>query len=262
MPKKPFSDMPEMPMEMPAVKKPVRRKKPSLSPAASQPPVLRPEPPRRPAKKSSAPLAVGVLVVLIIIAFGAYSVSVYFKNKAAEEAALQEAKSAEETAAATAEETAADPAADWLEFTFPPATTTAATSSIAMSFKYPNTLSLTQNPDNLILSSESVSSTQVNIYWVKSKKSLGDYITALDKANATGWEGKPSVSVVTSTEAVVISGLPAVFRQQKLLAADLNQYIAYIKAADTVYAVSLAAPELNENLLAFFVVFLNNFKLQ
>jgi hypothetical protein len=207
------------------------------------------------------------LLVIVIVLVGAYFATTYFKNKSAQDAALQEQAAAEAQAqansadnATTTPEAPVDPTASWLVFNYPISATSTAP-SVGMTFKYPGELQLTQNSDNIILSNAQVTSTQVNIYWVKSKKSLKDYLTAMDKVNATGWEGQPSTTIATSTDAVMISGYPAVFRQQKLLAADLNQYITYVKASSTIFAISLAAPQLDQNLLAFFVTFLNNFKL-
>lgn len=250
-----------MSAETPAVKKVSRRKNPSMPSPSNQQISPSLEPMRRMNNRSSSPLAAVVLViVLILMAIGAYFASQYFKNKAAEEDVSQESVVTEEPAVSADVEAPVDPTANWLVFNLPSVSTSTASSS-AMSFKYPSELQLTQNTNNLILSSPSVSNTQVNINWVKSKKTLKEYLAAMDKINLTSWEGQPSVAITTSTEAVVISGFPAVFRQQKLLAADLNQYVTYVKTADTVYAISLAAPELDQNLLSFFVTFLNNFKL-
>jgi len=261
MPRKSPDNASVMSAETPAVKKVSRRKNPSVPSASNQSFAPEAMPMRRTSGQKSSPLAAVILVVLVIVAVGAYFAYAYFNNKAAEEAALQE-QAANETPAEPATTTApvapADPTANWLVFSLP---TTSTKSAAAISFKYPAELQLTQNTENIILSNDNVSTTQLNINWVKSKKSLADYMAAMDKLKATGWEGKPSMSVVTSTNSVVISGYPAVFRQEKLLAADLNQYITYVKASDTVYAISLAAPQLDQNLLAFFVTFLNNFKL-
>jgi len=206
---------------------------------------------------------IGLIVVLILIA-GAYFGVMYFKNKAAEEAAAREAEAAAAAQAAADAEAAAqaqasaDPTVNWQTFSLPDKT--ADMPATILSFKYPTELQLTQNSNNLLLSSTGASTTQVMVNWVKSSKTLKEYLSALDKVNAEGWEGQPSVSITTSTDAVVVSGQPAVFRQQTLLAADLQQYIVYAKSADTVYAISLAAPQLDQNLLGFFVAFVNNFK--
>lgn len=257
-----------MPRKLPAnvsqslAERPVAKKKsrslqnpsaPSFSDQAFAPKL---EPLRRPEKSSSSAAAIAVLLALIIIAFGAYYASVYFKNKAAEEAALLEQAASEAATEAAAPEAPVDPTADWLAFASP-----AASSSASLSFKYPKELNLTESAGNLTLSNDNASTTQVNVSWVESKKALKDYLAALDKLNEKSWEGKPSVSIATSTDTVVISGWPAVFRQEKLLAAGLEQYVAYVKASSAVYAISLAAPRLDQNLLAFFVAFLNNFKL-
>lgn len=250
--------------ETPATKKTSRRANPSTPSPSNQAFVSRPQLSKRPDRQSSSLVMAVVVIFLIIAALGAYFASAYFQNKSAEEAARQEA-AATEAAQAQAEaeakakaEVPEDPTLNWSVFALP----ATASSSIKLSFKYPSELQLTQNADNLILSNPNVTSTQLSVYWVKSNKELKSYLSALDKFNLTSWEGKPSVSITTSTDTVVISGWPSIFRQQKLLAADLNQYITYIKASGTVYAVSLAAPQLDQNLLAFFITFLNNLKLE
>lgn len=248
---------------MSASQKTVRRKSPARPLVENRPIASNPEPLKRSNRESSSsPAAVAVLVILVLIAVGSYFAYVYFSGQSADEAATKQAVADEqaEAAADAAKETPADPAADWLSFALP-AQGTSTPASTTLSFKYPKELQLTQNAGNLILSSDQVPNTQVNIYWVKSSKTLKEYLAAMDKINATGWEGKPSIAVTTSTEAVVISGYPAIFRQQKLLAADLNQYVTFVKAEDVVYSFGLAAPELDQNMLAFFVTFLNNLKL-
>jgi len=219
----------------------------------------------RRSRSSSSSAAAITLVLLLVLAVGAYFTTEYLKNKterenlAAAEAAAIAGGQAADQAGLIGQTAPVDPIADWQTFSLP-AVSTSSPDSAVLSFKYPNELQLTQNPDNLILSNPEVTSTQLNINWVKSGKTLTEYLTALDKLNETGWEGRPSVEVATSTSAAVISGYPVIFRQQKLLAADLDQFIVYVKTSDTLYAISLTAPGLNQDLLNFFVTFLNNFK--
>lgn len=253
---------------LPVPKKITRR---PASPKPAEPAsayVSRSESPRSRSRNSGS--SVGVVItflMLLILVAGAYFAVMYFKNKSAEEVAIQEAEmaaaaqaqaDAEAEATKTAEKPPVDPAANWESFALPDKS--ASTTGNLFSFKYPVELQLTQKTNNIILSSETVSTTQLTVNWVKNAKTLAEYLTALDKANAKGWEGKPAVSVTTSTDAVVISGQPAVFRQQNILAANLQQYVTYVKSGENIYAISLAAPQLDQNLLGFFVTFVNNFK--
>ena len=86
-----------------------------------------------------------------------------------------------------------------------------------------------------------------------------NYLKELDEINATSYEGRPSIKVVTSTDKVTVAGAPAIFKEQKLLAADLSQYVVYFKVADVIYTISLNAPALDQNLFALFALFVNNF---
>lgn len=265
MPRKPLASQPREQLLPPLPKKTVRKTAPIKPREPVSAYASKSESVKSRSRRSGFPIgAVVALLVVLILIVGAYFGAMYFKNKAAEETAAQEAEmAAAAQAAADAEaaaqaQAAADPTVNWQTFSLPDKT--ADTPTTILSFKYPTELQLTQNTNNLLLSSNGASTTQVMINWVKSTKTLKEYLSALDKVNAEGWEGLPSVSITTSTDAVVVSGQPAVFRQQTLLAADLQQYIVYAKSADTVYAISLAAPQLDQNLLGFFVTFVNNFK--
>lgn len=156
-----------------------------------------------------------------------------------------------------------DPTADWLEYSFPDSKATSSVSALpaSFSFKYPAGLAITSDKNHLTLQNTTGTLIQININYKESKKALDVFLKETDILNATGWEGKPSVEITTSTDKVVVAGLPAVFREQKLLAADLNQYIVYFKASGTVYSISLNTPQPDQNLFALFALFVNNFKL-
>ncbi len=158
-----------------------------------------------------------------------------------------------------------DPTAGWLSFSLPDTSTklsaSSSVSSTLFSFKYPQDLTLKQNKTNITLSSASITSTMLTVNWEVTPKSLTSYLKDLDKVNAKAWEGQPSVSIVTSTDQAAIGNLPAIVREQKLLAADLSQYVVYFKNSSTVYSISVIAPALSQDLLSLLVVFINNFKL-
>lgn len=162
----------------------------------------------------------------------------------------------EETAAVTD-----DPTVDWLEFKLPAAKTTSTATSTLLSFKYPSVFKVSQKNNRLTLSSATVTSTQLHIDYQKNSLSLANYLKEVDALSATAYEGKPSIKITTSTSDVMIGDTPAVFREQKLLAADLNQYIIYFKAKDTIYSIDLVAPQLDQNLFTFFALFVNNFRI-
>lgn len=217
----------------------------------------------------------GAVIAIIVIAGGLF---VYFQFIKTSETADDNVKGsvADNSAAGyqipmgvtvpndTATETQ-DPTADWLSFTLPnPAVKLAATSSTTstlFSFKYPKEFQLRQNKSNITLSSVLTTSTQIAVNWEVTTKNLATYLKDLDKVNAKSWEGQPSVKVVTSTDQAAISSLPAVVREQKLLAADLSEYVVYFKSSSTVYSLSVVAPALSQELLNLLVVFIDNFKL-
>jgi len=128
------------------------------------------------------------------------------------------------------------------------------------SFKYPQELVLEEGDGVITLNDNSATSTRLMITWKETSKELNRFVSEIDKINQTAWEGKPSVSVSTSTDQAKIGGQPAIFRVQKLLAADLDEYKIYFKAGDMMFSVSLSAPELNQNILNFYLAFLDNFK--
>lgn len=228
--------------------------------------------------------AVSIVIIIVLVALVAYFAYYYFSNNSFnlfgassdQTPSASSSTSAEDyqvplgvTIPSTADNSAAanstDPAANWLSFSWPTLMATSSSSAnpaLSFSFKYPGGLSLTTTTASVTLSDASTSTpTRVIVSWTKSALDFAAYLKALDQANAKAWEGKPSVAVITSTAPVLIAGYPAIIRQQKLLAADLNEYVAYIKASTTVYSVGLIAPQLNQNLGAFLSVFLNNFKI-
>ncbi len=128
------------------------------------------------------------------------------------------------------------------------------------SFKYPSELVLEESDGVITLTDNSATSTRLMINWKETPKDLNRFVSEIDKINETAWEGKPSVSVSTSTDQAKIGGQPAIFRVQKLLAADLDEYKIYFKANGMMFSVSLSAQELNQNILNFYLAFLDNFK--
>jgi hypothetical protein len=143
------------------------------------------------------------------------------------------------------------------------ATSSSSTTIPALFFiKYPAGLKITQNSqyNYLTLNTDPPTSTQLVVNWNKTTKNLKDYLKDVDLANSKAWEGQSAIKITTSTDGQ-FNGWPAVVREQKLLAADLNEYIVYFKTADTVYSLGLIAPQLDQGLVNFFLAFVNNFRL-
>ena len=215
-----------------------------------------------PRRSGGSVASIIAIVIIILVAIGVIGYFIY-QNQVAQQSAINiEEQVVEETT--TTAPTQTDPAADWqtYDFTVKAAATTSATSSRALfSFRYPSGLTIERNNDVLRIYSTAATDTQMFVYYEKASSSLENYLKELDKISAKAWEGKPSIKIVTST-AGTLGGQPLVIRQQKLLAADLESYAAYVSSNGKVYTISLAAPALNQQLAQFFIVFLNNFRLE
>jgi hypothetical protein len=158
-----------------------------------------------------------------------------------------------------------DPTANWLTFDVAKddSVEVSADSDVdkIFSFKYPVGMEIQRNKNNLNLSINQSSSAQINVNWQMTSKSLDEYIDEIDKINATAWEGKPSIGVVTSTDKALVGTLPAVVREQRLLAADLSEYIVYFKTSSTIYSISVIAPQLDQNLAGLWALFVSNIRI-
>ncbi|MFA6594083.1 MAG: hypothetical protein WCT16_02385 [Candidatus Buchananbacteria bacterium] len=204
------------------------------------------------------------VLIIIIIIIGALAAGYYLMNQQTLDSSetetdmtpsAQEATAPEQTAAQT------DPAADWKTYAFLIKPNSTAATSTLFSFRHPDGLTVERNGEVLRLYSSAATDTQMFIYYESTTTTLDNYLKDLDKVSAKAWEGKPSIKVVTST-AGTLGGQPLIIREQKLLAADLNAYTAYILSDKKVFTVSLTASALNQQLAQFFLVFLNNFKLE
>jgi len=205
------------------------------------------------------------VLIIIIIIIGALVAGYYFMNHQPLDtsdagtdvvADIQDSNvSADQTTAPI------DPAADWQSYDFLVKSSSTAVSSTLFSFRYPDGLVVERNGEVLRIYSSTATDTQMFIYYEPTAVSLDKYLADLDKTSAKAWEGKPSIEVVTSTSGT-LGGQPLIIREQKLLAADLSAYTAYVLSDKNVFTVSLTAPALNQQLAQFFVIFLNNFKLE
>ena len=91
---------------------------------------------------------------------------------------------------------------------------------------------------------------------------LVEIIEEIDQTEAVAFAGKSAVENVFSSDESIINDNPAIFRQQKLLDKNLGRYALYFKDNNTFYSISLTVPELNEELLSLFAVFVENFKIK
>lgn len=164
-----------------------------------------------------------------------------------------------------------DPLASWLTYGLVEVTTSStddnatttinSTNTKPFSFRYPPNFKIDESDKSLRLFSDEIPDVQMLINWTATTKDLDQYVGELDIASKTAWEGKPSIEITTSTNDAIIANLPAIVRQQKMLAADLEQFVVYLKNDDRLYTISLSAPQLDSNLGQFFAVFLKNFSL-
>ena len=256
---------------------PKKRRAPAKKKAtkADAPKQSKPSPAARPIVRQSASSRSGsagnstawLVIFICLLVVAAYFAYQYYGLKNSDSAAMSEASqepSPESSTPANAENS--DPAANWLAYSYPEvaassSATSTASDTPAFSLKYPTNTKINKTDKRLVFEITGATSTSFIVSWEKSAKDLPAYLKEIDRISAKSWEGKPAVKIETSTEAVMAEKYPAVLRQQKMLAADLSQYVAYIKASSTVYAVSLIAPALTDNEAAAFSIFLNNFKI-
>jgi len=166
-----------------------------------------------------------------------------------------------------------DPTISWKTFQFIIETTTttsteaafltetSSTNQILYSFKYPEDLLTVEKNGNLVklISTATSSEFQLLINFEDYAGDLMDWLKKQDKISAKAWEGKPSIEVVTSSEATFIK-LPALIRQEKMLAAGMMSYSLYFKKDGKIFTISMIAPELTQEMINFYLIFVNNFK--
>ena len=157
-----------------------------------------------------------------------------------------------------------DPTANWKTLVVPASSmlaTTSSTPNTLFGLKYPDGWQVSQTGNSLTISNPSATGTMFLVNWQTSPKPLATYLTDLDQLSKKAWEGKPAVAVMTSTVFTAGAGIPAVLRQQKLLAADLGEIVAYIKVSSTIYTIGLVSPTIDQNMAALFQLLLNNFQI-
>lgn len=151
-----------------------------------------------------------------------------------------------------------DPTVSWKMFDFTLASSTEKDS--LYSFKYPQELQVERNDDLIRLSSIATSSNfQILVNFEDYQGDLAKWIEEQDEISARAWEGKPSIEVVTSSDATFME-MPALVRQQKMLAADMVAYVLYFKKDSRIFSVSMMAPQLTQEMVNFYLTFINTFK--
>ncbi len=151
-----------------------------------------------------------------------------------------------------------DPTTAWKMFDFTLASTTDKES--LYSFKYPAELQVERDGDRIRLSSAATSSEiQFLVNFEEYEGDFLEWIEEQDKISATAWEGKPSIEVVTSSEATFME-MPALVRQQKMLAADMVAYVLYFQKDGRIFSISMMAPQLTQEMVNFYLIFINTFK--
>lgn len=151
-----------------------------------------------------------------------------------------------------------DPTVSWKMFDF---TLTSSTEKDSLySFKYPQELQVERNDDSIRLSSISTSSEiQLLVNFEDYDGTLLEWVAEQDKISAKAWEGKPSIEVVTSSDATFME-MPALVRQQKMLAADMVAYVLYFQKDGRIFSISMMAPQLTQEMINFYLIFINTFK--
>lgn len=243
---------------------PKKRRAPAKKKAVRSAPARASVPaPSRSSSAASGNSTAWLLIFICLLAVAAYFAYQYYALKNGEsEMSNNSDYQAVTMASTTSDNTAAntDPAANWLVFTYPDAAVTSTASTSPMfSLKYPVNTTVNKTDKRVVFDITGATSTSFIVSWEKTNLDLTAYLKNLDKISAKSWEGKPAVEVVTSTAAKMADKYPVMLRQQKMLAADLNQYVAYIKTSSTMYAVALTAPILTDSETAAFSIFLNNF---
>lgn len=145
-----------------------------------------------------------------------------------------------------------DPTADWPAYR---------DNETEFSLKYPKDWALvtvTTTPSLVKVTSSTTPEVELSWQAQATTDTIEQYLARTDRQAATSYEGGPSVEV-SDEQVVTIGGLSAVLRIQKLLAADLNQAVAYIPYNDSVVRIAVTAPTLTESAIALYNQMLNTF---
>lgn len=171
-----------------------------------------------------------------------------------------------------------DPTANWAVYEFKTVNNTASSTEVVdpavtssevdlskeknlFSFKYPEVFQVEKSENGVNLISDVAGGLRFEIKLKEMEADLVEIIEEIDQTEAVAFAGKSAVENVFSSDESIINDNPAIFRQQKLLDKNLGRYALYFKDSNTFYSIFLTVPELNEELLSLFAVFVENFKI-
>ena len=166
-----------------------------------------------------------------------------------------------------------NPVDSWLDFSFidksattssttiksTTTTSTATTSSPLFQFKYPSFFKVKSSINNIQLTSDQVTSTQIWIMVTTTTKKLDAYLKDADKISATAYEGKPAIEIKSQGQGQ-IGKFMAVQRIEHMLAADLQRKVTYISLGNKIVTISVISPSIDDTIGKFYDIFLNTFK--
>ena len=220
------------------------------------------------------PGLIAALIILIIALVGAlayicvpFAASWFKADNNTEQNNTEQTEQLPVTDAAAADQTSNNPATE------PPAQNTEAPiadqlanwlsysdTNGAFEFRYsPTWQADQQDPQIVNFALSEATDTVISANWQATSTNLNAYLLAIDKANAKGWEGKPSVQIERQGN-VQIGALPAFQRWQKLLAAGLEQIVTYIPIGNKIYSLSVRSPKLDDPIIQTYGLFLSTFK--
>jgi hypothetical protein len=112
--------------------------------------------------------------------------------------------------------------------------------------EYPSTWKIDQEAlletgDYVYLASPNQSVFRVDISEDNSK-TISEYLSKIDKQNLTGYEGKPSITVI-STKKTIVANLNCIQRVENYNAAGFSVYSTYFKNGNNIYVLTLQPNE-------------------
>jgi len=196
-------------------------------------------------------VALAIALAYIFLPFPGINRETADLNGADNAGAAETAGRQSQTPTSTAPEEPADPLANWVTYN---------DASKAFEFKYSPAWKADQpDPELVNFELSGLPETVITANWQATSTDLNKYLLALDKINATSWEGKPAVEVQRQGN-VKIGSLDAYQRWQKLLAADLEQIVTYIPVGNKIYSLAIRSPRLDDQMIQTYGLFLATFQ--
>jgi len=198
-------------------------------------------------RNSNAPMIVGLLVLIIVIG-SVGSVMIWRDYFSATDDTNDSAGGYQIPLGITVDQPSADPLADWAGYE---------STDPAFKVRYPidwqpdDNSTTTDEGTFIRLINTKQTDLSLEIAIQEHDGTIAAYLDELDEINAEAYEGEPAVEVANE-QPVSISGQPAIIRSQKLLAADLNQVVAYVKIDDSIVSFAMTAPVVDEALASVY----------